>query len=147
MYPDAGGNVSIDAADVPYNSTDVAAELARLSSAAGAAQTQINVYGILKGSGGGVVSAATLGNDFGAKSFTVTLASDGWSNGAQTVRNANFVASGYAYMVSPASASREEYNDSEIYADDVSANGQMVFHCDTAPLNGLAVNVVRMVSA
>lgn len=149
QYPDSSGNVAVDAADIPYNSTDVAAELARLSSATGAAQTQINVYGILKGSGGGVVSAATLGNDYGAKSFAVTLAAgaDQWSNGTQAVSNANFIASGYAYMVSPAPASREEYNDCSIYADDVTTDGQMVFHCDTVPLNGLTVNVVRMVSA
>ena len=147
MYPDAGGNVSVEAADIPYNSTDVAAELARLSSAAGAAQTQINVYGILKGSGGGAVSAATLGNDYGAKSFTATLRADGWSDGAQTVNDANFVASGYAYMVSPATASREEYNDNGIYADDVTTTGSMTFHCSSVPLSGLTVNIVRMVSA
>lgn len=147
QYPDSSGNVAVDAADIPYNSTDVASELARLSSAAGAAQTQINVYGILKGSGNGVVSAATLGNDYGGKSFTVTLTADGWSNDAQTVSDSNFVASGYAYMVSPASASREEYNDCGIYADDVTTTGSMTFHCSSVPLGGLTVNVIRMVSA
>lgn len=147
VNPDSGGNVSITSANIPYGSTTVGDELDDLISGVGAAQPQINVYGIIKGSGNGVVSAANLGTDYGAKSFTVTLTAGGWSNDAQTVNDSNFVASGFAYMVSPASASREEYNDCGIYADDVTVDGQMVFHCDTAPLNGLTVNVVRMVSA
>lgn len=147
INPDSGGNVSITSEDIPYGNTTVGAKLDALVSGVGSAQPKINVYGILKGSGNGVVSAANLGTDYGAKSFTVTLAVDGWSNNAQDVSNANFVASGYAYMVSPASASREEYNDSGIYADDVTTTGSMTFRCSNAPLSGLTVNVVRMVSA
>ena len=85
--------------------------------------------------------------DYGALSFTVTLASASWSNNAQTLSNVNFLASGYAYIVSPASASFAAYGDAQIFADDVSTDGSMVFHCDSAPSADLTVNILRVVSA
>ena len=81
------------------------------------------------------------------KSFTVTLTTTGWSNKAQTVSNSNFVTSGYAYMVSPASASFLDYGSAQIYADDVTTNGQMTFHCEDVPSSALTVNITRVVSA
>lgn len=80
------------------------------------------------------------------KSFTVTLASASWSSLAQTVSNANFVTSGYAYIVSPASASFTAYGEAGIYADDVTTTGQMTFHCSEAPSSNLTVNIVRVVA-
>lgn len=83
-----------------------------------------------------------------SNTFTVTLATADWSSNAQTVSNANFVTSGYAYFVDPASASRDEYIDSGIYAaDSVTTNGQMVFYCESVPSSALTVKVIRMVSA
>ena len=79
--------------------------------------------------------------------FTVTLTAAGWSNNAQTVSDSTFVSSGFAYPVSPASGSFADYADAMIYADDVATNGQMVFHCDSAPTADLTVNIVRMVTA
>lgn len=110
-------------------------------------QATITVSGILKGAGSGSVSAATLGTDYGALAFTVTLTAAGWSSNAQTVSSANFVASGYGYIVSPASGSFADYASAQIYADDVSVAGQMTFHCTTAPSAALTVNVLRVVSA
>lgn len=81
------------------------------------------------------------------KSFTVTLTTTGWSNKAQTVSNANFVTSGYAYMVSPASASFLDYGTAQIYADDVTTTGQMTFHCEDVPSSALTVNIVRVVAS
>lgn len=81
------------------------------------------------------------------KAFTVTLASASWSSKAQTVSNANFVNSGYAYEVSPASASFVKYGEAQIYADDVSTTGQMTFHCENVPDSNLTVNVVRVVAS
>lgn len=87
-------------------------------------------------------------NTFSAKfvSFTVTLTTAGWSNKAQTVSNSNFATSGYAYMVSPASASFLDYGSAQIYADDVTTNGQMTFHCEDVPSSALTVNIARVVS-
>ena len=78
--------------------------------------------------------------------FTVTLTSAGWSNNAQTVSNANFLSAGYAYTVAPASGSFANYADAMVYADDVTTNGRMVFHCDSVPTANLTVNILRMVT-
>lgn len=80
------------------------------------------------------------------KAFTVTLASGSWSNNVQTVSNGNFVASGHAYIVSPASASFVDYGTAQIYADDVTTSGQMTFHCVDTPSSALTVNITRVVS-
>jgi len=94
-------------------------------------------------------SATNYDTEWGdpALSFTVTLSSASWVGNAQTVSNANFVANGYAYIVSPASASFTAYGEAQIYADNVTTDGQMTFHCDSEPSADLTVNVVRVVSA
>ena len=79
--------------------------------------------------------------------FTVSLTAAGWSDNAQTISNENFLSAGYAYTVAPASGSFADYADAMVYADDVTADGQMVFHCDSAPTADLTVNIVRMVTA
>ena len=79
--------------------------------------------------------------------FTVTLTAAGWADNAQTISNEKFVSAGYAYTVAPASGSFADYADAMVYADDVTADGQMVFHCDSVPTADLTVNIVRMVTA
>ena len=79
--------------------------------------------------------------------FTVTLTASGWADNAQTVSNEKFMPAGYAYTVAPASGSFADYADAMVYADDVTTNGQMVFHCDSEPTADLTVNIVRMVTA
>ena len=79
--------------------------------------------------------------------FTVTLTAAGWQNNVQTISNQKFVSAGYAYTVAPASGSFANYAEAMIYADDVTADGQMVFHCDSTPTAALTVNIVRMVTA
>ena len=79
--------------------------------------------------------------------FTVTLTAAGWADNVQTISDARFVSTGFAYTVAPASSSFTDYADAMIYADDVTADGQMVFHCDSAPTADLTVNIVRMVTA
>lgn len=102
--------------------------------------------GIIKNNNGEFV-VATKGTDYGALSFTVTLTVEGWSSNEQTVSNVNFVASGYGYIVSPASGSFIDYGSAQIYADDVTVDGQMTFHCTDAPNTALTVNISRVVSA
>ena len=79
--------------------------------------------------------------------FTVSLTEAGWADNAQTISNEKFMSAGYAYTVAPASGSFADYADAMVYADDVTTNGQMVFHCDSAPTADLTVNIVRMVTA
>lgn len=80
-------------------------------------------------------------------SFTVTLTAAGWSDNSQTISNEKFMSAGYAYTVAPASGSFANYAEAMIYADDVTTDGQMVFHCDSVPTENLTVNIVRMVTA
>ena len=79
--------------------------------------------------------------------FTVTLTAAGWADNVQTISDARFVSTGYAYTVAPASSSFTDYAEAMIYADDVTTDGQMMFHCDSAPTADLTVNVLRMVTA
>lgn len=85
-----------------------------------------------------------VGKKLSDKAFSVTLSSSSWSSSAQTVSDANFIASGYAYVVSPASASFEDYAVAQIYADNVSTDGSMTFHCASTPSSNLTVNILRM---
>ena len=79
-------------------------------------------------------------------SFTVTLNVAGWADNAQTISNENFLSTGYAYTVAPVSVSFADYADAMVYADDVTTDGQMVFHCDSTPTADLTVNILRMVT-
>lgn len=82
-----------------------------------------------------------------ALSFAVTLTAAGWSGNAQTVSNGNFAASGYAYTVAPAPGSFAAYASALIYADDVTAAGEMTFHCGEMPTEDLTVNILRSEAA
>ena len=79
-----------------------------------------------------------------AHSFTVTLTAAGWSGNAQVVSNKKFHASGYAYTVCPAGDSFAGYAEAVIYADDVTTEGKMTFHCSEKPTANLTVNILRM---
>lgn len=109
-------------------------------------QDKITANGVLKGDGA-AVSAATLGADYGAKSFSITLAAADWANNAQTVTSVYFWTAGYGYIVAPAASSFADYASAVIYADDVTSAGQMTFHCTNTPSTDLTVNVIRVVSA
>lgn len=146
VNPDGTGNVALTATNIPTTGSTVQADLTSLNQGLAGKQAAITANGMLKGNGS-AVSAATKGTDYGAKSFTVTLTTAGWSSNAQTVSNSNFVTSGYAYIVSPASASFAAYAEAQIYADDVTTSGRMTFHCTDVPSAALTVNVTRVVSA
>ena len=75
--------------------------------------------------------------------FTVTLPASGWSNNAQTISNAKFVASGYAYTVSPEGGSFLACNAAIIYVDNVTEAGKMTFHCVETPTEDLTMNILR----
>lgn len=78
-----------------------------------------------------------------AVSFTVTLSASAWSGKAQTVSNAKFAISGYAYTIAPSGDSYKAYAEAVIYADDVSESGKMTFHCSETPTADLTVNILR----
>ena len=76
--------------------------------------------------------------------FTVTLDKDDWADGEQTITDAKFITSGYAYIVTPSPSDIEKYSESEIYAEDVSVASEMTFHCGETPADDIVVNVVRI---
>lgn len=76
--------------------------------------------------------------------FTVTLDKDEWEDGELTITDAKFITSGYAYIVTPSPSSIEDWADGEIYADDVTTDEEMTFHCGEVPADDIVVNVVRI---
>ena len=95
-----------------------------------------------------------ISTEYKASSYIATLSANGWTDVAgedekqQIVTNADFFkAAGYIYWVDPAKASRAVYGECGIYGDDVTVDGQMIFHCSTIPDAAVTVRIVRMVSA
>ncbi len=77
--------------------------------------------------------------------FTVTLSAANWSDNAQTVSDNRFFAVGYVYTVAPQAGSYLLYSEAQIYAYDVTKDGQMLFRCGgTTPTTDLVVNICRM---
>lgn len=88
-------------------------------------------------------------NLFSAKSgkgvsFTMTLTVSGWSNLAQTLEDARFLESGYAYIVAPAGSSVSAWGDAGVQAGDISENGEMPFTCVETPTSAITVNIFRV---
>lgn len=75
--------------------------------------------------------------------FSVTLSAASWSNGSQTVSNANFLATGYAYLVSPAAQYFDDYVSARIYGSDVTTDSAMTFTSENTPSGDIVVNILR----
>lgn len=94
----------------------------------------------------GSVTADKLADSAKALTFTVTLTAAGWSNNTQTISNAYFSASGYKYDVAPAPASFIAYGEAIIYCENITADGQATFVCQSVPTVALTVNIGRTVA-
>nr|DAW64624.1 MAG TPA: nucleoid-associated protein [Caudoviricetes sp.] len=79
-----------------------------------------------------------------ADSFTLSLPASGWSGNAQTVSHAKLAKEGYAYIMQPAGGSYGAYSAAEIYADDVTVDGKITFHCAATPTTNVTVNVLKV---
>ena len=90
--------------------------------------------------GGHVIAGAPVASSL---DIPITLEAASWSNNTQTVNNVNIIATGCRYFISPSSISRSAYIQADIYADDVSTNGSMTFHCSSTPATDISVYVVR----
>ena len=80
----------------------------------------------------------------GANEIVVALPVSGWSNGAQTVQNAGLVVSGYGYIITPDPDSYGAYTSAVIYADSVTTEGQITFHCEETPTEALKVSLMKI---
>ena len=76
-----------------------------------------------------------------AQAASVILTSSGWSGKAQTVSHVALKAAGFSYIYGPAGASMTAWAESKIYADDITVDGRMTFHCETVPKSNITVNV------
>lgn len=76
-------------------------------------------------------------------SFTLTLAVSGWSSLAQTLEDARFLESGYAYIVTPTAASLTAWGDAGVRVGDITENGKMPFACTETPTSAISVNIYR----
>lgn len=82
-----------------------------------------------------------------AEAFTITLAAGSWSGTSQTISDSRILKAGHAYAVAPDSGNFEAYGKAMIYAENISADGQLVFHCSEAPTDDLTVNILRVESS
>lgn len=80
----------------------------------------------------------------GANEIAVTLPASGWSNGSQTVQNADLVASGYGYIVTAAPDSYEVYTSCMVRAGNVTTDGQITFSCGETPSADLTVSIMKI---
>lgn len=98
----------------------------------------ITVYNGRDGEGAGDVQGVP---------FTITLPAAGWIDGAQSINDSRFLASGrYSYIIGGASPkeNRDEYNECNVQADGIPSDGSMTFYCDSDPDNDLTVIVQRL---
>lgn len=77
--------------------------------------------------------------------FDVTLPKGSWANGSQTVSDERFKSdTKYGFIVGPGAATKTEYLDCVVQADDVTVDGQMTFHCEEAPGTDLIASIIRL---
>ena len=127
----------------------------------GTKQNTINSTGILKGTGGGNVIAASPGTDYAAaqhthsisdisgmyviSAATVTLVAAGWLENTQ-IQAVPGVTATNNVIVSPAPASQEDYSAAGIYCSSQDSYeegiGLLTFTCGAAPANDIDVNVL-----
>ena len=86
----------------------------------------------------------TTWGDYYILGFSATLPSTAWSSNMQTITNSNLIANGYNYIVTSASENFVDYTSAQIYADDVTTDNVMTFHCTVTPITDLSVNIMKV---
>lgn len=77
-------------------------------------------------------------------SFTVLLGNSGWSGNQQIVSDDRFIASGYAYIVTPGDDDFGAWTNSLIRGLDVTTEGKMTFVCSELPAEDITVKIIRL---
>lgn len=78
------------------------------------------------------------------ESFTIILQSTGWAGNAQTISNVKFNVNGATYIVSPINSNSKIYVNSGIYADDITIEGKITFHCKVVPSENIQINIIKI---
>lgn len=77
--------------------------------------------------------------------YHVILLADEWSNdGVQVVEGHNIKKDGCHYIISPITEDLQEYGDCQVYAEDVTVDGEITFKCIDVPRNDLDIVIVQM---
>lgn len=87
----------------------------------------------------GQIGAAHKGTE-----LSVTLTTGGWADNTQTVANTALAVSGYSYVIAPAPDSLVDYGKCGIYAQDITAAGQITFKCKKVPTAAISVNILKL---
>ena len=84
-------------------------------------------------------------NKLNATEISVILPANAWEDNAQEVFNENFTNDAHSYLVAPSIQHMKEYAGSQVYADDVTTMGKMMFHCVKTPGSDITVQVLKVV--
>lgn len=85
-----------------------------------------------------------VNGDPGAVAFQLSIPENEWVDNAVTIYDSRIVASGYYYVVSPSGASMRIFSSNGIYADDITADGNITFHCSSVPSTGVSANILKV---
>lgn len=77
--------------------------------------------------------------------FSIVLSAQAWKDNAQTISNVNLTNDAHAYLVSPGMTHIKEYTGAQIYAEDITTSGTMVFRCVKKPGSDITVNILKVV--
>lgn len=80
----------------------------------------------------------------GGSQLEATLTASGWANGEQTANVIGLASNGYDYIVSPASGYYKAYTEAGIYADDITSDNYIAFHCDSVPTSDIVVAILKV---
>lgn len=79
------------------------------------------------------------------ENFTISIPVSLWSNNSCTISNSNIqFGTEYTYFVGPSDSSYKDYNESAIYADDITTNGNIKFHAYETPTVAISVDICKM---
>lgn len=90
------------------------------------------------------VTAVQVGAARPGTAFTVLLPASGWSGNQQIVSDDRFIASGYAYIVTPGDDDFGAWTNSLIRGLDVTTEGKMTFVCSELPAEDITVKIIRL---
>lgn len=79
------------------------------------------------------------------ENFTLYIPTTMWSNKTCTISHSKLnKGTEYTYFVGPNDSSYKAYNESSIYADDLSVEGKITFHASETPTVSISVDICKM---
>lgn len=93
---------------------------------------------------GSEIASAT--DELKSVAWTATLDANDWDSESKTltIQDNKFIVDGYIYSVSPVVENMSEYSIREIYASDITTDGEITFNCVSVPVTDLSVIIERI---